>query len=458
MSVLFARSRGTLERERERRVIQMNPEEEDDDYEPAFVDASAADVTVHLDLNETDEPPPPDDDDDLDEEEEEDLEEEDGVMMEDVAVEDRDAADESVLRPEKDECEMKMEERKGSIFAVAWATTTKRDDGEGGSVEREVMCAGGSDDRAVLTSTSGVGGVTTTTLENTGKDSVSAVKFSRHSNGSNNSEVLLATASLDGTVSVHDADGRYLRQLEGPETGVEWLEWHPNGPIVLAGCEDFCAWMWNASDGNLMQVFAGHSGSVSCGQFSKDGKVVFTGSFDGSFRAWNPRSGMAIAAFQKGGLFHDGPVTCMDSKVDDNGNYLVLTGSEDCTLKLSTVHANAADVGAGGSKVLGNFFAHEKCIECVEFCDGTVGNYAASGSVDATIRVWDLPTQKVRGVLGHGKAVSQLKWVPNSAMLYRCARFRLSKVVCALASFFSYSSKLLSRFFLFATKGPGATS
>ena len=398
----------------------MNPEEEEDDYEPAFVDASAADVTVHLDLNETDEPPPPDDDDDLDEEEEEDLEEEDGVMMEeDVAVEDRDAADESVLRPEKDECEMKMEERKGSIFAVAWATTT---------------------------------------LENTGKDSVSAVKFSRHSNGSNNSEVLLATASLDGTVSVHDADGRYLRQLEGPETGVEWLEWHPNGPIVLAGCEDFCAWMWNASDGNLMQVFAGHSGSVSCGQFSKDGKVVFTGSFDGSFRAWNPRSGMAIAAFQKGGLFHDGPVTCMDSKVDDNGNYLVLTGSEDCTLKLSTVHANAADVGAGGSKVLGNFFAHEKCIECVEFCDGTVGNYAASGSVDATIRVWDLPTQKVRGVLGHGKAVSQLKWVPNSAMLYRCARFRFSKVVCALSSFFSSSSKILSRFFLFATKGPGATS
>ena len=51
----------------------MNPEEEEEeDYEPAFVDASAADVTVHLDLNETDEPPPPDDDDDdddLDEEE-----------------------------------------------------------------------------------------------------------------------------------------------------------------------------------------------------------------------------------------------------------------------------------------------------------------------------------------------------------------------------------------------------
>jgi len=448
-------------------------ENEDDDLEPAFVDPNAPDVTVHLDLNENDKPPPEDDDDD----EEGDLDMDHDDDDNDGMIEDRDAADGATLQPEKDESEMKTETRKGSIFTVAWARAR---DGESGE-EREVMCAGGADDRAVLmtttTTTSGGGGggggrggwTSSTTLENTGKDSVSAVKFSRHGgsggSSSNNSAVLLATASLDGTVSVHDVNGggRFLRQLEGPETGVEWLEWHPNGPIVLAGCEDFCAWMWNASDGNLMQVFAGHSGSVSCGQFSKDGKVVFTGSFDGSFRAWNPRSGMTIVAFQKGGLFHDGPVTCMDSKVDDNNSYLVLTGSEDCTLKLSTVNASAEGTN-GGSKILGNFLAHEKCIECVEFCDGTVGNYAASGSVDATIRVWDLPTQKVRGVLGHGKAVSQLKWVPNSAMLYRCVRFRFSPL---RACFFYINHLFLSSIFFFffaifvlffATKGPGATS
>ena len=402
-------------------------EEEEEDLEPAFVDPTAPDVTVHLDLDDESERPPPDEDDHEDQEEDDDSE----TMMGD-AMEDRDAADGATLRPEKDECEMKMDERIGSIFTVAW-TRLMRDDQSG--EEKEAMCAGGADDRAVLTTCSSSGrfgtGVSATTLETTGKESVSAVKFSRHSNNdstnnnnnnNNNTAVLLATGSLDGTVSVYDANagGKYLRRLEGPETGVEWLEWHPNGPIVLAGCEDFCAWMWNASDGNLMQVFAGHSGSVSCGQFSKDGKVVFTGSFDGSFRAWNPRSGMTIAAFQKGGLFHDGPVTCMDSIVDESNNsYVALTGSEDCALKLSAVNTSAES--AERSKVLGNFLAHEKCIECVEFCDRTVGNYAASGSVDATIRVWDLPTQKVRGVLGHGKAVSQLKWVPNSAMLYRCA-------------------------------------
>jgi len=440
-------------------------ENEDDDLEPAFVDPNAPDVTVHLDLNENDKPPPEDDDDD----EEGDLDMDHDDDNNDGMIEDRDAADGATLQPEKDESEMKTETRKGSIFTVAWARAR---DGESGE-EREVMCAGGADDRAVLmtttTTTSGGGGrggwTSSTTLENTGKDSVSAVKFSRHGgsggSSSNNSAVLLATASLDGTVSVHDVNGggRFLRQLEGPETGVEWLEWHPNGPIVLAGCEDFCAWMWNASDGNLMQVFAGHSGSVSCGQFSKDGKVVFTGSFDGSFRAWNPRSGMTIVAFQKGGLFHDGPVTCMDSKVDDNNSYLVLTGSEDCTLKLSTVNASAEGTN-GGSKILGNFLAHEKCIECVEFCDGTVGNYAASGSVDATIRVWDLPTQKVRGVLGHGKAVSQLKWVPTRRCCTGACVF--VSLLCVLVSFTSiisffllYSSSFLRFLFCFLQqKGP----
>jgi WD40 repeat protein len=132
----------------------------------------------------------------------------------------------------------------------------------------------------------------------------------------------------------------------------------------------------------------------------------------------------------------------MDSKSEGReGSYLVLTGSEDCTLKLSTVNANDGD----SSKILGNFLAHDKCIECVEFCDGIVGNYAASGSVDATIRIWDLPSHKVRSVLSHGKAVSQLKWVPNSAMLYRCVRFVslfiVFMIVCFVFFFYSFATK-----------------
>lgn len=37
-----------------------------------------------------------------------------------------------------------------------------------------------------------------------------------------------------------------------------------------------------------MAVFAGHEGSVNCGKFSLDGKLVFTGGQDGTLRVWKP--------------------------------------------------------------------------------------------------------------------------------------------------------------------------
>ena len=53
-----------------------------------------------------------------------------------VEEEDRDAADEATLQPEKDECEMKMNERIGSIFTVAWTRVRDERSGE----EKELAC------------------------------------------------------------------------------------------------------------------------------------------------------------------------------------------------------------------------------------------------------------------------------------------------------------------------------
>jgi WD40 repeat protein len=40
-----------------------------------------------------------------------------------------------------------------------------------------------------------------------------------------------------------------------------------------------------------MIVFAGHEGSVTCGGFSTDGKLVLSGSIDCTFRVWKPSTG-----------------------------------------------------------------------------------------------------------------------------------------------------------------------
>lgn len=42
--------------------------------------------------------------------------------------------------------------------------------------------------------------------------------------------------------------------LEGPDGTIEWVHWHPKGDIILAGSDDFTAWLWNAQTGTCMQV------------------------------------------------------------------------------------------------------------------------------------------------------------------------------------------------------------
>ena len=58
-----------------------------------------------------------------------------------------------------------------------------------------------------------------------------------------------------GRVSIWESSsGRCVHNLEGPGESVEWVAWHPRGDVILAGSEDFTAWMWNAQSGEMMQV------------------------------------------------------------------------------------------------------------------------------------------------------------------------------------------------------------
>jgi len=52
-------------------------------------------------------------------------------------------------------------------------------------------------------------------------------------------------------------DGSCVQSLEGPSEGIEWLDWHPKGTVLLAGSQDFTVWMWNATSGACMQANPG---------------------------------------------------------------------------------------------------------------------------------------------------------------------------------------------------------
>lgn len=53
---------------------------------------------------------------------------------------------------------------------------------------------------------------------------------------------------------------------------LQWVKWHPRGHLVLAGSEDCSVWMWNADKGTYLNMFSGHGATVTCGDFTPDGK------------------------------------------------------------------------------------------------------------------------------------------------------------------------------------------
>jgi len=228
------------------------------------------------------------------------------------------------------------------------------------------------------------------------KDSVCAV-------GYNFNGKLVATGSLDGFVKIWNADdGKLLFTLEGPQAEIEWIDWHPKGNIVLAGSRDGCIWMWNTFDGKCMGVFAGHEAAVSCGGFSLDGKHIISGSEDGTVRVWDPKTSQATLTFKDYG-FHEGPINCLAS----NAGNIIMSGSEDCTSKLSSINTG---------KILGSVGGHDKPIEAVGF--SPVMPLIASGSLDNKLNIYDLGNLQLRGTCMHDDGITKLTWHPTQPFVF----------------------------------------
>mmetsp|Transcript_11221 Transcript_11221/g.21347 ORF Transcript_11221/g.21347 Transcript_11221/m.21347 type:complete len:263 (+) Transcript_11221:691-1479(+) len=210
---------------------------------------------------------------------------------------------------------------------------------------------------------------------------------------------------MDSTIRVYSsADGNLHTTLEGPDSDIEWFSWHGKGHVIVAGSSDTSVWMWNAANGSVMRVFSGHQGAVLCGAFNCTGKLVVTGGEDGSVYVWNPKSGQAN---HKAISLHDAPINSLACALDSN---LVLTGGQDHVMSL---------YNADSGKVLSSFAEHSDSVESVAFCPTL--KLASSGSLDKSIKVWDLSTGTCRLTLKHDDGVICTRWHPSEPLLYSCS-------------------------------------
>lgn len=308
------------------------------------------------------------------------------VEMEDIDVGGDDDDDDEIS--EKDDAELRYEKHSASVFSVAIDP-----------VSNTLAVTGGEDDKAFVWRIQN--GETLLQCEDH-KDSVTCTAFSHDSK-------FVATGDMSGLIIVWDvATKKQVWNFE--TTDLEWLQWHSEAHILLAGTVDGNMWMWKIPSGDC-KTFQSHGCRTTCGVFMKDGKRAAVGYEDGSLKLWDLRQGLHSFHLSDG-TSHTGSITCVDAHQD---NVLVATGSEDSFVKI--VNANSGKV----LSTLSAGFETNDCdsppsIEAVGF--SSLQPILATGSLSGVLGVWDLSSYRLRQQCKHPGGIVRLKWDPEAPLVY----------------------------------------
>ncbi|OCF78470.1 ribosome assembly protein SQT1 [Kwoniella mangroviensis CBS 8886] len=203
--------------------------------------------------------------------------------------------------------------------------------------------------------------------------------------------------------------------LTSLETGSEitWLQWHPKGNVLAAGCEDATVWMWNLPSGNTLTVLSSHTMSSTSGLFPPPaGRQLLTASLDSSLILWDPRTSVPV---WKSSMFTAANSPELDPSehgitslaVSPNGQ-IAAVGSASGKVKL---------VNLTNGSTLNTLVGHPEgeSIEALVFVDllggaagGGKGVVCVSGATDGKGLVWDVHTGRVRAELKHEESITSI--------------------------------------------------
>lgn len=269
-----------------------------------------------------------------------------------------------------------------------------------------------------------------TTFAGHGTNVVTCVQFD---------EDKIVSASDDHSINIYDTGtGALRKRLDGHEGGVWALEY--KGDTLVSGSTDRTVRIWDLEDLTQTHVFFGHTSTVRClqivepvydeatGEFQPPYPLIVTGSRDASLRVWKlPKKGEpAYSAGEANGAAHAPPEQnpFHVHHLEGHGEAvralaahgrICVSGSYDRTVRVwdivkgTCIHVLQGHEAKGESDVTLHQLTSVYSIVYDKF-----RNRCASGSMDNTVKIWDLATGECLNTLtGHTSLVGLLGLSPN---------------------------------------------
>jgi WD40 repeat protein len=174
--------------------------------------------------------------------------------------------------------------------------------------------------------------------------------------------------------------GEELRTVMGRhDQGVQSVAFSPDGHSILSGGYDNTLKLWDIVTGKELRTFTGHPNAVFSVAFSPDGRTALSGSFGRRPSLWDVATGKELSLFAAQAKIS----YAYSVAIAPNGRTalvaLTYVDPDDPAIKLF-------DLATG--KELNSFTGHTSTILSVAFSPD--GRTALSGSIDTTLKLWDL--------------------------------------------------------------------